>query len=90
MSHYANDPKDALLLWGKPIEGELANFVQPTGAIPGSFEKIKILRERAEINAPLFHPEDRFDYGGLREEVQIFKRHSKEILNANPVPDAGL
>jgi hypothetical protein len=90
MSHYAENLQDALLLWGRPIAGEIPNCIKPTGAVPGSFEKIKILAERAAINAPLFHSQDRVDYSGLTEEVHIFKRHSKEILNANPMPDAGL
>lgn len=80
MSHFANDPKDALLLWGPQADSELPNYIQPTAAVPGSIEKIKILRQRADINAPLFHPEDRSDLAGVKEPVFIFKSRTKEKL----------
>ena len=38
---------------------------QPTDLAPGTVEKIEVLRERARIGVPLFHPHDRNDYRGL-------------------------
>lgn len=32
--------------------------VEPTTAIPGTDEKIAVLRRRQELNQPLWHPDD--------------------------------
>jgi hypothetical protein len=37
----------------------------PTTAAPGSTEKLNLLRERVLKGLPLWHDEDRRDYGGL-------------------------
>lgn len=40
------------------------NFT-PTDAPAGSPEKLEIMRQRANLGLPLFHPCDRQDYTGL-------------------------
>ena len=37
----------------------------PTGAVPGSDEKVSILAERLRRGEPLWHPSDRRDYENL-------------------------
>ncbi|HZZ72807.1 MAG TPA: hypothetical protein VFE24_11180 [Pirellulales bacterium] len=37
----------------------------PTGAVPGSTEKVSILAERLSRGEPLWHPSDRRDYEDL-------------------------
>jgi len=53
-------------------DGDDTNFVpkedasfQPTDAAAGSRQKMEVLRRRLEMGLPLFHAEDRADYGGL-------------------------
>lgn len=36
--------------------------VRPTGALPGSDEKLAVLAERLRQGMPLWHPEDRISY----------------------------
>ena len=50
-----------------PIETD--DFV-PTGAAPGTREKIELLRERIAMGLPLWHQEDRRDYRGLVAAVR--------------------
>lgn len=40
-------------------------YVKPTTAKPGSFEKIEVLRKRASLKQPLWHPDDPKDYHQL-------------------------
>jgi hypothetical protein len=42
----------------------------PTDAPPGSAEKVELLRRRRELGMPLWHPNDRADFGGLIGAVQ--------------------
>ncbi|MCB0335973.1 MAG: hypothetical protein KDD62_06690, partial [Bdellovibrionales bacterium] len=42
---------------------------EPTDAPAGSQEKIEILRQRIDKGMPLWHPDDRKDYEGLRGAV---------------------
>jgi hypothetical protein len=41
------------------------NMFVATDAAPGSPEKIEIMRRRLELGHPIFHENDRSDYGGL-------------------------
>jgi len=42
--------------------------VRPTGAMPGSQEKLEVLAERLRMGLPLWHPGDRVSYDDeLRE-----------------------
>jgi hypothetical protein len=36
--------------------------VRPTGAMPGSQEKLEVLAERLRQGLPLWHPDDRLSY----------------------------
>jgi hypothetical protein len=42
------------------------NGFHPTDAPTGSSEKIEVLRRRVEMKQPLWHPNDRADYNGIR------------------------
>jgi hypothetical protein len=42
----------------------------PTDAPAGSRRKLEILAERVQKGMPLWHPEDRADYGGLTGVVR--------------------
>jgi len=39
----------------------------PTGALPGSEEKLTVLEQRIQLGLPLWHPEDRLFY---RDELE--------------------
>ncbi|XZE45975.1 hypothetical protein SH467x_001237 [Pirellulaceae bacterium SH467] len=41
--------------------GEPPEPATPTGARPGSFEKVQVMRERASRGEQLFHPQDATD-----------------------------
>jgi hypothetical protein len=41
------------------------NDFHPTNALPGSTEKVEVLKRRLEKGQPLWHDEDRVDYLGL-------------------------
>ena len=49
----------------EPIESE--DYI-PTEAPAGSSAKISILSERVLRGVPLWHPEDRADYSGFRDQ----------------------
>jgi hypothetical protein len=36
--------------------------VRPTGAMPGTSEKLDVLAERLRLGLPLWHPRDRMSY----------------------------
>jgi len=38
----------------------------PTSEPAGSIAKLEVLRRRAELGLPLFHPHDRNDYRGIK------------------------
>lgn len=42
--------------------GVAASPVRPTGAMPGTTEKIDVLAERLRLGLPLWHPRDRRSY----------------------------
>ncbi len=42
----------------------------PTDAPAGSRSKLEVLAERVERGQPLWHPDDRVDYGGLTGAVR--------------------
>jgi hypothetical protein len=47
-----------------------------TGAIPGSLEKLEILRARVANGEELWHPSDRTDFNGISGIVRpAFKRY---------------
>lgn len=58
--------EDALLVFGKDAGAteELPNWYGPTDAAPGSLEKVRVLRQRAEYGLPLWHPGDKVDASG--------------------------
>lgn len=61
------DKYDYVLRFGNhPIGWEVAETLfQATDAIPGSPEKVEILKKRAALRQPLFHPNDRVDFNGI-------------------------
>ena len=61
------DKYDYVLRFGDhPIDWEVAETLfQATDAIPGSPEKVEILKKRAALRQPLFHPNDRVDFNGI-------------------------
>lgn len=48
-----------------PYNEEDTDMFVATDAAPGSPEKIEIMRRRLELGHPIFHENDRSDYGGL-------------------------
>lgn len=42
--------------------------IRPTGAMPGSNEKLEVLAERLRMGLPLWHPADRMSYDDETEE----------------------
>jgi len=61
------DKYDYVLRFGNhPVDWEVAETLfQATDAIPGSPEKVEILKKRAALRQPLFHPNDRVDFLGI-------------------------
>lgn len=62
----ATDTFEYILRYGNhSMDSEVAStlFVS-TDAVPGSPEKIEILRKRCALRQPLFHPNDRTDFNG--------------------------
>ena len=53
-----NDKED-IALAAKVAANE--KYVEPTTARPGSFEKVEVLRKRASLKQPLWHPDDPVD-----------------------------
>ena len=62
-----SDKYDYVLRFGNhPVDWEVAETLfQATDAIPGSLEKVEILKKRAALRQPLFHPNDRVDFLGI-------------------------
>ena len=62
-----SDKYDYVLRFGNhPVDWEVAETLfQATDAIPGSPEKVEILKKRAALRQPLFHPNDRVDFKGM-------------------------
>ena len=62
-----SDKYDYVLRFGNhPVDWEVAETLfQATDAIPGSPEKVEILKKRAALRQPLFHPNDRVDFLGI-------------------------
>jgi len=70
---------------------------EPTGAAPGTSEKIEVLRERASKGYPLWHPHDCGNYRGMKsvpittwqrrderaKEMQVKQSEGCEQMNAN-------
>ena len=46
-----------------------ASEYEATGAVPGSEDKVAILRDRIEKGHPLWHPLDRCDFSGMKGGV---------------------
>ena len=57
-----------------PHKPEDVNMFLATDAIPGSREKIEIMRRRHSLGQPIFHEKDRTDYNGagLLGELEKF------------------
>jgi len=70
------DEETAILVFGDP---DPSNYFAPTDALPGSQEKVEILRKRAEQGMPLWHPSDRVDFSGwkgpLPDEIRPFEAY---------------
>jgi hypothetical protein len=49
-------------LWDFEPGAALATPVRPTGAMPGTSEKLDVLAERLRLGLPLWHPRDRMSY----------------------------
>jgi hypothetical protein len=49
--------------------GEAVLPVRPTGAMPGTMEKIDVLAERLRLGLPLWHPRDRRSYDDQVNEM---------------------
>ena len=62
-----SDKYDYVLRFGNhPVDWEVAETLfQATDAIPGSPEKVEILKKRVALRLPLFHPNDRVDFLGI-------------------------
>lgn len=72
---------EAIIRYGdgdfSPMESADEELFYPTDAPAGSAEKIEELRRRVLLGLPLWHPEDRVDYGGLTGAVQ--PRHGRGV-----------
>ena len=68
---------------------------EPTSAPPGSYEKIAVLRKRAELGQPLWHRDDKTDYRGIgiglakNCDVSIFNNAGGPGIRVCPVPISG-
>jgi hypothetical protein len=49
-----------------------------TDAPAGSWEKIEVMRRRAELNQPIFHENDRCDWNGIGIGITTQKEHEQE------------
>jgi len=53
---------------------------EPTGAAPGTSEKIEVLRQRAAMGYPLFHRHDCRDYRGMKKvPVTTWQRRDEKV-----------
>lgn len=73
-------PEEALLVFGYLGAPEFPNYQQATDALPGSWERIEIYRQRAIRREPLFNPNDRNDFSGAGLMEKTFKDPIKQIL----------
>jgi hypothetical protein len=53
------------------------NF-EPTDFAPGSPEKLDLIFRRYDASLPLWHPDDRNDYNGMRGGVHVTTRKRQE------------
>lgn len=52
------------------------SLLEPTAALPGTRDKIEVMRKRATAGIPLFHPEDAlFSHGVKRLLDEIVVHH---------------
>jgi hypothetical protein len=82
-----NDRFEYILRYGNhPVADDVAKamFVG-TDAPAGSREKIEVMRKRAELGQPIFHENDRCDWGGIGITTQ---RSSTSEPTAFSVPEA--
>jgi len=49
-------------MWDYEPDEHGSNEYEPTGAMPGSHEKLSVLSERVRLGLPLWHPNDRRSY----------------------------
>jgi hypothetical protein len=56
---------------------------QPTSTVPGSREKIEVLRQRVELGQPLWHDEDRQDYAGMTGAIDPVDRTPRRVSERN-------
>lgn len=49
-------------IWDYEPPRSMRSRVTPTGALPGTAEKLDVLAERLRLGLPLWHPEDRLSY----------------------------
>lgn len=69
----SNDRYEYILRYGNhPMDAAVADTMfMATDAMPGSDEKVEILRKRAELGQPLFHENDRVDFRGFGLYTQM-------------------
>ena len=73
-----NDRFEYILRYGNhPVADDVAKamFVG-TDAPAGSWEKIEVMRRRAELGQPIFHENDRCDWNGIGIATQ--REHEQE------------
>ncbi len=67
--HMPTNREDAILAFGDSGDGHFPNYFEPTDHPPGSDDKIAVLRMRAELGQPLWHPQDRVDFEGWSSPI---------------------
>lgn len=55
----------------EPGDAPAAQPVRPTGAMPGTTEKLDVLAERLRLGLPLWHPRDRISYDEETEACEV-------------------
>ncbi len=55
-------------LWDFEPERVDRNRYSPTDALPGSTEKLSILKQRLQLGLPLWHPDDRLYFAEETDE----------------------
>lgn len=55
-------------IWDFEPVGREVERLNPTGAMPGTVEKLEVLAERLRLGLPLWHPHDRMTYSDADRE----------------------
>ncbi len=51
-------------IWDYEPDEQTSTEYEPTGAMPGTAEKLEVLSQRVRMGQPLWHPNDRITYDG--------------------------